>query len=657
MSLATCIQARNNPIRSFEEFCEKVTEYIDVPGQDLHHTNFNDEEFEAVAQLNDAFGWPSTDNWIEWREGLRQIFWYAQLSSIQRGVLNDNNLGWLSGAPFFLHIANDDPSQVAYLIERDDYRVGDRMSRGRIGRFFAGHVGIDNENLARQMTESFTAENWKYVISRDAHMFKRIYEHGPRSCMSMRQNPHAVEAYGSGDFAILGCYAAADDLDNPETRFAGRGVISLVSNNMIRAYGNVEAMQTAARAMGLPETSNSTYGEMKWDRFVKQTSNRGGYIFPYIDAARTGRIIVDPRGPSRGPSAMWRAIPAENSRDVPTDSLQINPHSQSGRVRSNRTGSAGSWTPELMVHMAAHDEEVRPAWVRLQTRFNEFTHVPDPDVDERTISLNIPWNARPVQVVFECPGCHMDITVAPDDSNIATLHMGVDVCVPCSQNTESVVVPVMTHGVELRDCTHYPDSSQALPLAHLLGDRLVFRPMEVLMLRETLDRDWQHVLIDMSTGYLTYIPGESELFQNSPTIQRRVGVPVSQVLSQFGIQTWDRAYGQEDGSEYNYLESLPFIELCAKDFVIDHFVSTVNSDPFLTRVFDLPGMEPDNKDSLNLALTGDLDGEHHSALVESFCERPLDSYGERYMSRLFANEFLFSTEGWIQVRGQIEEQF
>ena len=119
MPLATCVDTTNK-LRSFDEFCQAISEYIDVPGQTLNNPLFTDEEFEAVAQLNDAFAWPDESNWINWREGLRQIFFYSQLNEHQLNVLNERELGWLQGAPFFLHIANDDPNQVAYLPERDD---------------------------------------------------------------------------------------------------------------------------------------------------------------------------------------------------------------------------------------------------------------------------------------------------------------------------------------------------------------------------------------------------------------------------------------------------------------------------------------------------------------------------------------------------------
>ena len=422
MSLAAAIEARGNTIDSFELFCEKVSEYIDVQGQDLHHARFNDTEFEAVAQLNEAFGWPSADNWVDWREGLRQIFWYAQLNDIQRQMLQDNNLEWLLGRPFYLHISNDDPTQVAYLPERDDLRNEDRMQRGRIGRFFSRHLNINNENFSRRLTETFNTSNWNYVLTRDRDMIARIYQRGPRSCMSGNiRNPHPGEAYGSGDFAMLASYAADGDLDNQNLTFNGRALISLANNFTIRRYGNDGGMEVALAALG---TAHG-HPNASWDRLIKETDG-GSYIFPYLDFTGPYRIIADPLSPQRGAGAMWRNIPVpqNNVREiVPSGVMSVNSHSQAGRTRGRRfyNNALDEWPEHVLESMRNHDALVEPAWESLLERFELFTRAAPSEDEARIIPVNIPWTARPEVQRRTCISCGEEITLNHDNSNVVLI--------------------------------------------------------------------------------------------------------------------------------------------------------------------------------------------------------------------------------------------
>ena len=422
MSLAAAIEARGNTINSFELFCEKVSEYIDVQGQDLHHARFNDTEFEAVAQLNEAFGWPSADNWVDWREGLRQIFWYAQLNDIQRQMLQDNNLEWLLGRPFYLHISNDDPTQVAYLPERDDVRNEDRMQRGRIGRFFSRHLNINDENFSRRLTETFNTSNWNYVLTRDRNMIRRIYRYGPRSCMSGNiRDPHPAEAYGSGDFAMLASYAAGGSLGDQALSFNGRALISLANNFTIRRYGNDGGMEVALAALG----TEHGHPNASWDRLIKETEG-GSYIFPYLDFTGSYRIIADPLSPQRGAGAMWRNIPVpqNNVREiVPNQVMSINSHSQAGRTRGRRlhNNAMDEWPEPVLESMRNHDALVEPAWESLLERFELFTRAAPSEDAPRIIPVNIPWTARPEVQRRTCIICGEEITLNHDSSNVTLI--------------------------------------------------------------------------------------------------------------------------------------------------------------------------------------------------------------------------------------------
>ena len=419
MPLATCVDTTNK-LRSFDEFCQAISEYINVPGQTLNNPLFTDEEFEAVAQLNDAFAWPDESNWINWREGLRQIFFYSQLNEHQLNVLNERELGWLQGAPFFLHIANDDPNQVAYLPERDDLREQDRMQRGRPGRFFTRHLDLDDENLVRELTAGFQTTNYKYVLSRSRDMMRRVYLYGPNSCMSHRFNNlryHPAEVYGSGDFAILASYPADGTLDNSDLRFSGRALISIAHKQFVRAYGNEESMIEMIKMLGLAPGSrfnrnhfneiDANAMDCHWDRFLKLTDH--GVIFPYLDFSATA--VQDPYSPSRGDNARLRGIP--------TNILcrRVNPDSTNGRTRwmdTHRSDFDPAEHPQsLCDEIADHDARVEHQWRELEQRFTQATATSD----ERTIRPII-WNGAPVVERFECFICGQEHRVAPDESNV-----------------------------------------------------------------------------------------------------------------------------------------------------------------------------------------------------------------------------------------------
>ena len=64
-------------LSSFDSFKEALRPYIDIDGQDLIHRNIRDDQFEIIANINEAFQWPSEENWQLWRQALRQAFAYS----------------------------------------------------------------------------------------------------------------------------------------------------------------------------------------------------------------------------------------------------------------------------------------------------------------------------------------------------------------------------------------------------------------------------------------------------------------------------------------------------------------------------------------------------------------------------------------------------
>lgn len=404
MTLATCVDTETK-ICSFDEFCTAISQYIDVVGQKLNNELFTDEEFEAVAQLNDAFSWPDESNWVEWREGLRQIFFYSQLNEHQLNVLETNDLSWLQGAPYFLHIANDDASQVAYLPRRDDMRTNDRMQRGRIGRFFNRHLEMNNENLIRELAAGFQSTQYKYVLSRDPEMFARVYKNGPRSCMSHsfdRYNHHPASVYGSGDFAILASYPADGTLNNPALSFNGRAIISIAQNKWLRIYGNDDSIKEMMDLLNVKSSGVDPDPEyLFFDRFLKLHDR--GVIFPYLDFNAV--VTDDPLTPRSGPRARLRV----NHRQ--RRGRHVNAYSTNGRVGWQNANQSNSTWEETDLEL--HDAQVEPNWQALEQRFNALTA----ETTERVIRP-ILWNSAPVVQSYQCCLCAETHTIAPDRSNI-----------------------------------------------------------------------------------------------------------------------------------------------------------------------------------------------------------------------------------------------
>jgi hypothetical protein len=436
MSLANCVHTRTK-ITSFEQFCEAISEYIDVPGQTLNNALFTDEEFEAVAQLNDAFAWPDESNWINWREGLRQIFFYAQLSDQQLGVLENNELSWLQGSPFFLHISNDDPTQVAYLPERDDLRIGDRMQRGRLGRFFTNHLDMTNENLVREIIGTFQADQHKWLLSDNLEDIVRVYQYGPNSCMSGIRNEgfagvninnpivHPSAAYASGDFAILASYSADGDLDDPTLRFSGRCLISLPHLQFIRIYGNTDSMCQMLNALRLNPAfrafcpSNSFWNENElifshcnYDRLVHRKIQRL-YPWPYVDAPNSV-AAYDYDNTTRYPKT-YRLLDREEVRET-RNVKQIMLRSTHGRCNPPRSnGREPVYLPRYVDCAQAHDARLTQNRSLLFERFTELTQPLDP---ETRVFRPVAWNARPVVETYECGFCGETHTINPDGSNV-----------------------------------------------------------------------------------------------------------------------------------------------------------------------------------------------------------------------------------------------
>ena len=474
MTLATCVDTETK-IRSFDEFCTAISQYIDVVGQKLNNELFTDEEFEAVAQLNDAFSWPDESNWVEWREGLRQIFFYSQLNEHQLNVLETNDLSWLQGAPYFLHIANDDAAQVAYLPTRDDMRTNDRMQRGRIGRFFNRHLEMDNENLIRELAAGFQSTQYKYVLSRDPEMFARVYKNGPRSCMSHsfdRYNHHPASAYGSGDFAILASYPADGTLTNPALSFSGRAVISIAQNRLLRIYGNddsIKEMMTLLNVKTATAASDPEY--LFYDRFLKLHDR--GVIFPYLDFRAV--VTDDPLTPRSGARARLRV------NDHRKRGRHVNAYSTNGRVGWQNSRFANSTWEETDLEL--HDAQVEPNWQALEQRFNALTA----ETTERVIRP-ILWNSAPVVQTYQCCLCAETHTINPDRSNIVEVRTLNSTQLAArshfaSQNaalarqvfayrevTEHVLLPASDNPVPENFLEYWPTNVHRLPIADVSLD-------------------------------------------------------------------------------------------------------------------------------------------------------------------------------------------
>ena len=232
-------------INSFENFKETLRPYIDIDGQDLIHRNIRDDQFEVIANINEAFNWSSEENWELWRQALRQAFSYSPVPSNIIKLLEIENLSWVLGAPYFLHtprqgIGSD--GLVAYTRRQGN----DSVQRSRLSRFLKKEIGIIDESLIRKFQNSIKLGNTIFELHTTAESIIEGFENcSVSSCMkghqertslhrpwTLNSHPAGVYAHSSNDIVLI------TSKEPGATRFNGRCLFNTRSKSAIRVYGN-----------------------------------------------------------------------------------------------------------------------------------------------------------------------------------------------------------------------------------------------------------------------------------------------------------------------------------------------------------------------------------------------------------------------------------
>ena len=107
----------------------------------------------------------------------------------------------------FTHISTDDPTQIAFT-ENEEKGRQDRQTRMRPGRYLERYFpDLDADTVRAYATEIGAPAETFRVASTPAEI-ERVYEHGPRSCMSKSLDAyasrvHPVTVYGEpGDLRL-----------------------------------------------------------------------------------------------------------------------------------------------------------------------------------------------------------------------------------------------------------------------------------------------------------------------------------------------------------------------------------------------------------------------------------------------------------------------
>ena len=415
-------------INSFENFKETLRPYIDIDGQDLIHRNIRDDQFEVIANINEAFNWPSEENWELWRQALRQAFSYSPVPSNIIKLLEIENLSWVLGAPYFLHtprqgIGSD--GLVAYTRRQGN----DSVQRSRLSRFLKKEIGIIDESLIRKFQNSIKLGNTIFELHTTAESIIEGFENcSVSSCMkghrertslhrpwTLNSHPAGAYAHSSNDIVLI------TSKEPGATRFNGRCLFNTRSKSAIRVYGN-ENFHNLIDAVGwnnIDENdgdNNRNWGDMAWVRLSKKYNESVGVIMPYLDGA-VSYVVEDPIDPEHTIRCLPNELPTHK---IPEGTQSIEPQMTRGSgdfspndsFRERGNSSYPKWTPTEFIQTVQGMDEVASGNQRqFFIEWEEFNRDINRESDTSIYINNIIWNNPQIEERHQCAqtGCENTI--------------------------------------------------------------------------------------------------------------------------------------------------------------------------------------------------------------------------------------------------------
>ena len=429
-------------INSFESFKETLRPYIDIDGQDLIHRNIRDDQFEIIANINEAFNWPSEENWELWRQALRQAFSYSPIPFNIIKLLEIENLNWVLGAPYFLHTPRQGVGPdglVAYTRRQGN----DSVQRSRLSRFLKREIGITDERLIRKFQNGIKLGNTIFELHTTAESIIEGFENcSVSSCMKGHRGRASIHRPWTFEDHPVGAYAhSSNDIvlitskEPGATRFNGRCLFNTRSKSAIRVYGN-ENFHNLIAAVGwnnIDENDGDNdrqWGDMAWVRLSKiRSQDNVDVIMPYLDGA-VSYVVEDPIDPEGTIRCLPDELPAHK---IPADTQSIDPqmtrgsgifsHNDSFRERGNN--SYPKWTEtEFIQTLQGMDEVASNNQRQFFIEWEEFNRDINREFDTSVYLNNIIWNNPQIEERHQCAqtGCENTIVESEIIEGSSFLH-------------------------------------------------------------------------------------------------------------------------------------------------------------------------------------------------------------------------------------------
>ena len=417
----------NQQIHEFDDFKRILRPYINIDGEDLVHEHINNDQFEVIAGINDAFDWPNEENWVNWRQALRKKFAYKPLSPQTIQILQENNLEWIMGAPYFVHVSRDDQNLVAYSPDRNDLLRLDTTQKIKIGRLLQNELGINNDALVRRITNAGRLSEYTFGVHFTGEEIAHAYEHCTAgSCMNGDHRgwlfeDHPVRVYESPDLALLTVRNKNGGRNG--NKWTGRALVNLRQPNVVRRYGN-ETLDLFFETAGLKpppdQQRHFQHGSLNKCRLRHLTNDDGQFVMPSIDSPFE-KLVLEYDDELIG---YWRLL--QETPDSVTGLVSTTSRVTCGYLRTNEYRRSTSTHPASGWRFGGwHPNDVTPYWqalkdedaaledtlaARKQSLISLCQEINEQGADNAVPQVfQIPWNARPAEVIVQCHFCNRDL--------------------------------------------------------------------------------------------------------------------------------------------------------------------------------------------------------------------------------------------------------
>lgn len=254
--------------------------------------------------------WMFREAWrsIEFRQEFHKSLWYPQVNK----YLETKGL---SGAPYFLRVASDDPQFWVYT-ENEEHGKADRQVKTKLGKLLAKLLPHETATEIQRVATHFqNAGKTPLHFTKTEEDCVNVYKNGPATCMS---HSPAVKAFASEDLSIA---YIVNDAGKP----TARTICNMVKKQYTRihpCYGMSEPLKLALEADGFTE------GDLDGCR-MNLVWQDGSLLFPNMDYGN--------KKPAGSEGAYLSYMKGNWDKDTETLTLKWN---------GNVTGGCGTYRPE-----------------------------------------------------------------------------------------------------------------------------------------------------------------------------------------------------------------------------------------------------------------------------------------------------------------------